>query len=141
MRHALAVALLLTVVPIGLGHGQEADFYVASRGSDANPGTPEKPFATVAKAQEAVRGRIAAGLGSDLTVRIRGGTYRIEKTLVFGPRDSGTDEHAVTYAAGPGEEVIISGGRSITGWKAGAGGVYSADVPGAKKVGRFDIST
>ena len=71
MRHALAVAMLLTAGPIGLVHG--ADFYVATDGSDANPGTLEKPFATVAKAQEAVRGRIAAGLDSDLTVVIRGG--------------------------------------------------------------------
>ena len=54
---------------------------MATNGSDANSGTPEKPFATLAKAQEAVHGRIAAGLDADLTVLIRGGTYRIEKTL------------------------------------------------------------
>lgn len=132
MRHLLALALLVTVGLVGPGQGQEADFFVAAGGSDANPGTLERPFATVAKAQEAVRGRIAAGLDSDLTVLIHGGTYRIEKTLVFGPQDSGTDEHAVVYAAAPGEGVTISGGRAITGWKAGGDGVYSTVVPGVK---------
>jgi hypothetical protein len=133
MRNALAVALLLTAVPIGLVHGNEADFYVATDGSDANPGTLEKPFATVAKAQQAVRGRIAAGLDSELKVLIRGGVYRIEETLSFGPQDSGTDEHAVTYAASPGEQVVISGGRTITGWKTAADGVCTAVVPGVKE--------
>ena len=133
MRHVLAVALLLMVGPIVLGQGTEADFYVATDGSDANPGTTEQPFATLAKAQEAVRGRIAVGLDSDLTVSIGGGTYRLEETLVFRSQDSGTNEHAVTYAAKPGEEVVISGGRPITGWKAGPKGVYTARVPGVQE--------
>ncbi len=133
MRYALAVALLLTAGPIGLVHGSGPDFCVAADGSDANPGTLEKPFATLTRAQEAVRARIAAGLDSDLNVLIRGGTYPIEETLSFGPHDSGTAEHAVTYAASPGEQVVISGGRKITGWKAGADGVWTAVVPGAKE--------
>ena len=137
MRYVLAIALSLTAGATGFAQGVDATFCVATDGSDANPGTPDKPFATLAKAQEAVRGRIAAGLDSNLTVVIRGGTYRLEETLRFGPEDSGTGKHAVTYAASPGEDVVVSGGRTITGWKAGADGVYLAEVPGVKEGWRF----
>ncbi len=109
------------------------DLFVAPTGSDENPGTQEKPFATVSKAQDAVRHLIAAGLESDVKVLIRQGTYRLDEPLVFGPEDSGTDNHAVTYAAYPGEDVVISGGRPITGWKRGEGQVWTAHVPGVKE--------
>ncbi|MFV1966285.1 MAG: right-handed parallel beta-helix repeat-containing protein [Pirellulaceae bacterium] len=137
MRYALAMALILAVGPVVLAHGAEATFYVATDGDDSNPGTRQMPFATLARAQQAVRARIGTGLDSDLTVAIRGGTYRLEKTLSFGPKDSGTVEHSVTYTSAPGEKVVMSGGRTITGWKAGGDGVYSATVAGVKEGGAF----
>ena len=57
-------AVLLWVVAGSLG---AAEFFVAPTGNDKNPGTLEKPFATVQRAQEAV----APGD----TVYLRGGTY------------------------------------------------------------------
>ena len=45
--------------------------YVSPSGNDANPGTKAKPFATVARAQEAVRLKLAAP-GPDITVLLRG---------------------------------------------------------------------
>jgi hypothetical protein len=94
-----------------------ADFYVAPDGDDANPGTIDRPFATLAAARNAVREKIAAGLGSDLTVLVRGGTYRLAETVVFGLDDSGTDEHSITYAAYPGETPVLSSGVPITRWR------------------------
>ncbi len=137
MRDCLAIASLLVLGPIVLAHSTmepsaAAEFYVAADGSDSDPGTAEQPFATIPKAQEAIRGRIAAGLDSDLTVFIGGGTYRITETLTFGPQDSGTNAYAVIYAAKPGEAVVISGGRQITGWTASADGIYVADVSGER---------
>jgi hypothetical protein len=44
-----------------------ADFFVATNGKDSNPGTVEKPFATIQRAQDAV--------SPGDTVFIRGGTY------------------------------------------------------------------
>ena len=98
-----------------------ADFYVAPSGSDEQPGTLEKPFATLTQAKDAVRRRIAAGPQADLTVLIRQGTYELAEPLVFTSEDSGTGEHAITYAAYPGENVVVSGGRRITAWKRGPG--------------------
>lgn len=104
------------------------DFCVAPDGSDRNPGTMEKPFATLGRARDAVRGRIAAGLKADVNVLVRGGRYELAEPLVLGPEDSGTGSFAVTYAAQSGEQPVFSGGRRITGWKKD-GNLWTAQVP------------
>ena len=136
MRQAILTAAMLalaSILPPADAQSAGTQFFVAPGGSDENPGTQEKPFATIAKAQDAVRPLIAAGLTSDVNVVIREGTYRLEAPLAFGPADSGTDEHAITYAAAPGEKVVVSGGRPITGWKRGQGEVWTAPVPGVRE--------
>ena len=94
---------------------------------------PESPLASLARAQQAVRERIAhGGLGADVVVVIRGGTYELPAPLAFGPQDSGTEKHSITYMAYPGERVVVRGGSTITGWKRGPGEIWTADVPGVK---------
>ena len=85
----------------------EADFVVAPDGHDSNPGTQQQPFATLGRAQQVVREKIAAGLHQDIFVLLRGGEYFLDKPLNFGIEDSGTEKYAVTYAAFPGERPII----------------------------------
>src|SRR5947209_6234680 len=110
----------------------EADFIVATTGSDDNPGTAAKPFATLARARDAVRKLKAGGPPKGVTVLVRGGTYALKETLVFGPEDSGRPERRIVYAAYPGEKPVLSGGRAITGWKRREGGRWVADVPAAR---------
>lgn len=110
----------------------KADFYVAPNGNDDNPGTESAPFATLWRARGAVRYKIAAGLGANVTVLIREGTYQLDAPLTFGPADSGTEKHSITYAAYPDEKVVISGGRRITGWKRGAGNLWTVELPDVK---------
>ena len=110
-----------------------ATLWVAPDGRDDQPGTAERPVATIARAQQLARALVAKGLRDDLTVMIRAGVYRIPATLRFGPDDTGGDVHAVTYAAAPGARVVISGGQPIAGWRAGQNGNWMADVPGVKE--------
>lgn len=123
-----------------------AQFYVAPNGRDDNPGNKGRPFATLQRARDEVRKRIAAGLTTNVIVWIRGGTYTLRDTLVFGPQDSGTDQYSITYQAAPGEEPILTSGVEIEGWKrpeamlgdlpvAAEGHVWVADVP--ESLGRF----
>ncbi len=135
-----AVMILLAAAIPGLAEEQprSATHFVATDGSDANPGTKEKPFATIARARDAAGPLVAAGLTSDVKVLIRGGTYRLDEPLVFGPEDSGTEQYALTYAAYPDEKVVVSGGRPIPGWKRDErdeGEVWTAQVPGVKENG------
>lgn len=107
-----------------------ADFYVAPGGSDANPGTMDRPFATLGRAQKAVRKKLKSSVvTTDVMVLIRGGTYRLDEPIAFGPEDSGTDQYAVIYAAYGNEEPLFSGGRRITGWRKVEDGLWQAHVP------------
>jgi hypothetical protein len=109
-----------------------ADFHVAPNGNDADPGTKDKPFATPARAMAAVRALVSSGLKGDVRVVFRGGTYTLGAPLVFTSADSGTPDHAITYAAELGETVVISGGRQITNWAAAGGSKWTAELAGVK---------
>lgn len=116
----------------------KADFYVALNGNDAwsgrlhtpNAAKTDGPFATIAKARDAVRE--IEPKTRDITVLVRKGTYYLTEPILFGPADSGNPICTITYAACPGEIATLSGGRPITGWQKGNGGLYVADVPHAK---------
>lgn len=90
-------------------------FYVAPSGNDAAPGTEAEPFASLAKARDAVREANKTAT-EDVTVYLHGGTYALAKPLVLDARDSGCDGHKVVYKAIAGETPVISGGKAITGW-------------------------
>ncbi|MGW8256452.1 MAG: hypothetical protein ACWGMZ_03100, partial [Thermoguttaceae bacterium] len=105
-------------------------FYVATNGKDSNPGTEQQPFATLQRARDAVRAKIQSGLKSDVLVLVRGGTYRLTKPLVFGPEDSATAEHSITYSAVMGERPVLSGGIAISGWQTQGDDVWKAEAPG-----------
>jgi hypothetical protein len=137
IRHGTALSALLLVAACAFGLAGEtemkADFFVAADGSDANPGTKDRPFASLARARDAVRELKRGGLNQNVTVLVRGGTYWLKEPLAFAPEDSGTEKFAITYAAAPGEKPVLSGGRLIAGWKKGEGEVWTAQVPGAQE--------
>ena len=125
--------LVLLAPKVAAEPSVKADFFVATDGSDANPGSIEKPFATLSRARDAVRQLKAGGaLKRDVLVFVRGGSYRLKETLVFGPEDSGISEHRIVYAAYPGEKPILGSGRRITGWKRAEDNRWVAQVPEAK---------
>jgi hypothetical protein len=78
-------------------------YFVAPTGGDGNPGTLEKPFATIHRAQQAVRQKPG-------TVWLRGGTYYLPEKLVFSAEDSGSQAAPVIYQAYENEQPVISGG-------------------------------
>jgi parallel beta-helix repeat protein len=133
-------------------HPKGKVFYVSGAGNDAwsgklsepNSAKTDGPFATLARARDAIRSMQAGKpLNKPVTVYVRGGVYTLSAPLVFLPEDSGTAKCPITYAAYPGEKVVLSGGRRITGWKnVGAGGAgpgpnairpYTVEVPGVKE--------
>ncbi|MBN1363020.1 MAG: right-handed parallel beta-helix repeat-containing protein [Sedimentisphaerales bacterium] len=81
------------------------DYYVAVEGNDANPGTIEKPFATLEKARDAIRETRPEGA----TVVIRGGKHFRSQAFTLTEQDPGT-----VYRAYPGETVRLIGGREIS---------------------------
>jgi len=115
----------------------ETAFYVSPTGSDANSGTtPQRPFATIKRARDAIRQLKNAGsLESPVTVYLTGGLHRLEKSIIFTPEDSGTSQFPVTYTAYENEKPVITGGRRITDWKKYKGNVWKAELPDVKRGG------
>jgi len=106
-----------------------AELHVATNGDDANPGTEAKPFATLARARDEIRGLRQGGpLREAVTVRVRGGTYCLGQTLKLGPEDSGTPDFPVVYAARAGERPIVIGGRQIAGFAPYKGKILQANA-------------
>jgi parallel beta helix pectate lyase-like protein len=112
----------------GALQSQPADFYVAVQGNDANPGTLEKPFASLQRAQEAVRSLKMKRKG-DILVWIRGGTYYLPKPVRFQSTDSGTATQRIIYAALPNEVPILIGGTVLSGWKQYKENIWQAKIP------------
>ncbi|HEY5912081.1 MAG TPA: right-handed parallel beta-helix repeat-containing protein [Verrucomicrobiae bacterium] len=95
----------------------ETVFHVASMGSDLNPGTRSKPFATLERARQAVR---MAGPDKARTVVVHAGSYEMRSTFTLGRLDSGTSTRPVTWRAAPRESVKLIGGMSVptSAWQA-----------------------
>lgn len=123
-----------------LGASQPAPviFHVAPDGRDDNPGTAEKPFATVQRGRDAIRAlrREQGGrLKQAVRVRLRGGTFALAAPLTLTPEDSGTKDGAVIYEAADEATPVLSGGRQIGGWKQttiDGKRLWAADVPDVK---------
>lgn len=95
------LALLFLAVSSGA-----ADYYVATNGSDSNPGSFASPFLTVKKAARTTT------LNPGDTVYIRGGTYTgyaNEIDLPAGTQNNGTSNALITVKAYEAERPVITG--------------------------------
>ncbi len=94
-----------------------AEIFVSPDGNDANPGTKAKPFATLERARDAARQSKARNPKSKIEVVLRGGTYELSRPFALTAEDSGSAKAPIVYRALKGEQVRISGGKTVTGWK------------------------
>ena len=90
------------------------ELFVATGGNDLDPGTKERPFATLEGARDAIRELKRTGpLTGPVTVWIRGGQYSRTKTFQLTAQDSGAPAAPIVYRACPGEDVHLIGGREL----------------------------
>lgn len=109
--------LLALVVLAGNASAAGAEFFVSPAGRDTNPGTADKPFATLERARDAARMRRVAEPQAAVRIVVGGGTYRSGQTIVFDLRDS-TDNAATEIVAAPGERPVLSGAAPLPGgWR------------------------
>lgn len=96
------------------------ELHVSPNGNDRQPGTAAQPFATLERARDEIRalkrgGKLPPG---GLTVTLHGGLYELVRTFTLTAEDSGAAATPIIYRALPGDEVRISGGKRVTGWRA-----------------------
>jgi hypothetical protein len=89
--------------------------------------SPDGPLKSIAAARDEIRRLRATGNKEAMTVVIAPGEYTLTETIVFDSEDGG-----VVYEAAEGATPVFSGGRRITGFKAGADGVWTATIPDVK---------
>ena len=122
----VVVGILVAVLPAGAAAAKpaaKADFYVSPAGNDGwsgqfaepRPDGSDGPYATIERARDAVRAAMATE-PRDYRVLLRGGTYRLSRTIVFSLADS-AGEHRICYEAFPGEKPVLSSGIPVAGWQ------------------------
>ena len=111
-RRGLSAVRIILLALAATTAAQCAEFYVSTKGNDRNAGTREEPFATLSRAQQAVR-ELKKKSSAGVSVFVREGTYYLKEPLTFGPADGGTADGPVTYAAYENESVTLSGGRRL----------------------------
>lgn len=120
-----------------------AKIWVSPAGNDANPGSREKPKASLMMAQRQARELRRLhdpSVREGIRIILREGYYRLDEPLVFRPEDSGTADSPTIIEAAEGENPVVSGGVKVTGWKkavsresrspaAAKGKLWSAGMP------------
>ena len=93
----LVAVICFMLLFVGVGVASATGYYVATWGSDSNPGTEDLPWRTISKAADTL-------VAGD-TVYIKEGTYN-ERVI---PQNSGSPGNYITYTAYPGHTVTIDG--------------------------------
>jgi hypothetical protein len=117
------VLIAMLLCPYGIS--AQTNLYVSTNGSDRNPGTKGKPFASIVAALSAAR-----KIEGAVFIRLYGGTYHLSKPVLFTSADSRKDHQPLTLTSVDRQKVVISGGAVLGGlnWKAHQGGTWQAKV-------------
>jgi hypothetical protein len=104
------------------------EFWVSPTGKDTDPGTRERPFASLARARDAIRAQ--QPLSEHAVVRVAPGAYSLTNTLEFTAGDSAPDGKRIVFrAADSANKPRFSAGRILHGaWREEADGIFSIDA-------------
>jgi hypothetical protein len=116
---------------LGDGDPTDVEVHVSPVGQDTDPGTADRPLATLEAAQRCIRQLRQSGTWpkNGVTVRIATGQYYLTNPLEFGPDDSGKRDAPVVWTVDEKARVVISGGRIVRNWKRSKGNVWTAELP------------
>ena len=108
----VSASIVGVIVLLFLASAHATELIVSPAGNDSNPGTAEKPVATLEHARDLAR--MHKPSHSDLTILLHEGVYPVSKTLELTAEDSGVAWRAVKV-----DTVVFSAGRTISpeGWK------------------------
>lgn len=103
--------------------------HVAPHGRDTGDGSAARPFATLARAQTAVRELKQTAPGA-ITIELAAGTYHLAAPLRLTAEDSGRPDAPITWTAAPGAEVRLTGSVILQpAWRTWRGGMLATTVP------------
>ena len=119
---------------------KEVEFFVATNGSDDNPGTKAQPLKSLQGARDAIRRLKKIDRQQNITVWLRGGVHRLTDTFVLNRQDSGSKGKVIRYRAYQNEKPQLSSGKLVKGWKRLATDVEGLPAFARNKVWVADVS-
>ncbi len=129
--------LVVGILAWSAGFVNAADLYVSPTGSDSNPGTKEKPLATLGRAVAKVRPHAGK---APITVHFADGVYYLPETVVFSPEDSGSKKNPMVYKAVNEGGAVLSGGAKLNlKWKPYKDGIFQAKTPAGLEIDQLFI--
>ena len=106
--------------------------YVSPAGTDTNPGTIDKPLATLSAARDKARElRKSSRLDEPLEIITAGGEYFMMQPLSLTTDDSGTPASPLVFKAEPGTKAVFRGGIQVSGFEKVSEKLWRAFIPQA----------
>ena len=96
-----------------------AQLYVATAGSDTNPGTQAQPFASVQRAIDVAATLKSGGKSTEggIEINVAGGLYRLTKGITIPRSASGAKEAPLVLRGAEGATVRLTGGAVLSGFQ------------------------
>ena len=112
--------------------------FVSPSGDDLNPGTSQKPLATLLAARDKARLlRKGAPATQPVEIRVRKGEYFITEPLRLTTEDSGTPGAPLVFRGEEGEAPVFYGGQRLGKFEKVNDGLWKIEIPEVKKYGWY----
>jgi parallel beta-helix repeat protein len=130
---SIVFAALLAFILISIeyeGRATNVKIYVSVVGKDGNPGTKERPLASLKGAIVKLHAlKNAQSIDGPVEIIIGDGEYFMSEPLELNPEDSGTDTAPVIFKVDEGAHPVFSGGKKISGFEKVSETLWRAKVP------------
>lgn len=135
MRKTIPLFLLASVFLLAL-ESIAQPIYVAPSGNDKNPGTLQKPLATLTGARNRVRVlRGQKPATKPIEVVVRKGNYLMNEPLLLTPDDSGTETAPLVFKGEASSPPVFYGGMRLGGFVKVSDKLWKTDVPEVRRYG------
>ncbi len=130
MKRQPAIFLLIIILISFQESAFSQKIYVSPAGTDTNPGTADKPLATLTAARDKARElRKTAKLNVPLEIIAAGGEYFMLQPLSLTTDDSGTPASPLVFKAEPGTKAVFRGGIQVSGFEKVSDTFWRAFIP------------
>jgi len=130
MKTQLTVRLIIFLILVSQYSAFAQSIYLSPSGNDGNPGTIDKPLATLTAARDKARelGKNSQGSQAIEIIALEG-EYFMVQPLFLNSVDGGTASSPVIYRAETGKKAIFRGAVELTGWQKVNDKLWKAFVP------------
>lgn len=136
MRLLISLIILMFTFCQDLIHAQK--IYLSPSGNDNNPGTLERPLASLGKAHERSLELRKVNSGTEpIEVIAIGGEYQMREPLFLTNEDSGTPSAPLIFKAEEGSIAVFTGGVKIQGFERVNSKLWKAFIPEVARYGWY----